>query len=124
MSQIIENEVTNLEKLGFDVRLSNLDGFFCVVIAAYPLPRGYSQSSSDLLLRIPVSYPNGKPDMFWLEKDVTLEDGSIPEKADVIERYLEKEWRRFSWHPKCWNPAIDTIETYLEFVNRRLIQVK
>ena len=123
-SEILKNEIDRLRAKGFEVELSLSDGFHHVVFERYEFPKGYSTDVSSMLLRLPISYPNGRPDMFWTDVNVTLMGGGIPERANTIEQFLGKQWRRFSWHPQNWNPGIDTLETFLEFVNRRLAQVK
>lgn len=116
----LAEEIKALVDEGFAVVLTDSDGMACAVFSEYPLPRGYNRSSSDLLLRLPLSYPNGKPDMFWLESDVVLLNGSAPKSAEPIETYIDRKWRRFSWHMTNWNPAQGDLRTYLEFVNSRL----
>lgn len=91
-----------------------------LIFQAFPLGEGFSKSSSDLLLRIPLPYPDAGPDMFWLDMSVTLANGAIPQAAEQIETYNGRSWRRFSWHRAAWNPLIDNIHGYLEFVRRRL----
>lgn len=113
-------EVKTLAEEGFAVELTEADGTANAVFRGYSLPKGYSKSSSDLLLRLPLSYPNGRPDMFWLEADVVLANGGTPKSADHVETYLGRQWRRFSWHPQSWDPAVDDLGVYLQFVNARL----
>jgi Prokaryotic E2 family E len=104
-----------------------------VVLRGYPTSSLYSSPQTNLLLRVPKSYPDAGLDMFWTDTELVLQDKTVPKNADLLERYpaLEvipdfagKKWRRFSWHPQRngplrWNPAVDNIESYLEFVNRR-----
>ncbi len=113
-------EIEELRSDGFVIEALAADGWLNIVIRDYPIPRGFSKRLSSLLLRFPLSYPNGKPDMFWTDTDVVLSDGKIPDKAEQIETALGRQWRRFSWHPAAWNPVTDNLRTYLEFVNRRL----
>lgn len=104
-----------------------------VVLRGYPTSDLYSSPQTNLLLRIPRSYPDAGLDMFWTDPELVLKDRAIPKNADLLERYpaldvvadfTGKQWRRFSWHPQPngpmrWNPSVDNIESYLEFVNRR-----
>lgn len=113
-------EVKGLSDAGRAAELVDSEGMACVVLRAYPLPRGYNKAASDLLLLLPLSYPNGKPDMFWVESDILLAGGGVPRSADSVETHLGRQWRRFSWHLTTWNPATDDLRTYLEFVNSRL----
>ena len=104
-----------------------------VVLRGYPTSELYSISQTNLLLRVPRAYPDAGLDMFWTDPELVLKDGTIPKNADLLETYpaldsitdfAGKKWRRFSWHPqpngpKRWNPNLDNLESYLEFVNRR-----
>lgn len=119
----ITEEIEQLRAEGHTVEVTEAEGWYNVVFSSYPLPPGYSKGSTQLLIKLPLSYRNGKPDMFWVDEDVKLKGGGVPRSADTIEPALGKRWRRFSWHPQGWNPAADNIKTYLEFVNRRLAQL-
>lgn len=114
------DEIEDLRKDGYAIDVVEADGWANAVFHNYPVPAGYSKKSTDLLLRIPLSYPNGRPDMFWTDQDLTLKGGGVPRSGDQIETALGKQWRRFSWHPQSWNPGVDSLRTYLEFVNTRL----
>jgi|SRR5438105_531241 len=114
------DEVAELRGKGVEIELTEADGWANVVIQKYFVPAGYSKSSTKLLVKSPLSYPNGRPDMFWTDEDLTLAGGKIPQNADNIETPLGTRWRRFSWHPQNWNPGTDNLRTYLEFVNNRL----
>ena|ERR1700722_3352326 len=84
---------------------------------------GYRPTNCDLLLRIPRSYPDAGPDMFWTAPEVLLANSRVPQAADVIETYLGRRWRRFSWHrppTSPWNPTVDNLHSHLEFIRKRL----
>lgn len=112
--------VDQLRELGLDASVVLVGTMTAVIIGGYPLPKGWSKPTSQLLIKVPQSYPNGKPDMFWTNVDLTLADGTIPEKADRVEMINGKQWRRFSWHPSKWNPGTDDLTTFLQFINQRL----
>lgn len=120
----IEEAVAQLDQDGLRVSL-HADGDYAVLILdEYSVPAGWSKSRIRLLLKLPLSFPNGNPDMFWTDQDLRLADGREPEQAQLIEAILERSWRRFSWHPSTWVPGRDDIRTYLAFVDRRLTQLK
>ncbi len=114
------DDVSVVKRLGYHVTVVEADSFGNVVFSEYAITPGYSKTSSTVLVRAPLSYRNGRPDMFWTDVDLVLEGGDVPASADVIETYLGRQWRRFSWHPQNWNPAVDDLRTYLEFVDNRL----
>jgi len=115
------DEVGALCEEGLTATLTESDGMANVVLVGYPVQsRYYNKTSIELLLRLPLSYPNGKPDMFWTDEDFLLKNASVPKSAEVIETWLGKRRRRFSWHLSIWNPGGDNLLTYLEFIHNRL----
>ncbi len=122
ISQQLLAEIEELRAEGYSVEAMEADGWANALFTRWELPRGYSKDRSDLLLKFPLSYPTGKPDMFWVEPDVALANGAIPRSAESIEAAVGRQWRRFSWHLQNWNPGRDglNLKTYLEFVNSRL----
>jgi len=116
----LSTELEELKGDGHTLEVTEDAHAIYIVLRRYPLPVGYNKASTDLLVKVPISYPNGRPDMFWTDADLTLEDGQVPKSADAIEELEARRWRRFSWHPQGWNPGTDNIRTYLEFVNSRL----
>ena len=92
------------------------------VFSDFQLGDGFNRRTSDLLIRIPRSYPDAGPDMFWTVPEVLLATGQAPQCAEVLEVHLGRQWRRFSWHKKSWNSVSDNIHSYIEFVYRRLRQ--
>lgn len=123
LPQQLVQEVEELRKEGYSIELIETEGWANVVFHNYPILSGYSKALTKLLLKIPISYPNGQPDMFWTNVDLTLKDGQVPRSAEQIESAIGKQWRRFSWHPQNWNPGVDNLRTYLEFVNNRLSKI-
>jgi E2/UBC family protein E len=112
-----------LQELGPDHRVEVTDdgGFINLVFANFSLGEGFNKPASDLLVRVPRSYPEAGPDMFWVDVSVTLADGRPPQAADAIEGpFAGRQWRRFSWHRAVWNPSIENIHSFLEFIRRRL----
>jgi len=115
--EILNQEVNSLAQNGYSIELIEDGGFENIVIKNYAVPPIYNKQNITLLLRFPISYPNGKPDMFWVDEDLLLKDGRTPNRADQIEKYLGISWRRFSWHLTKWDPASGNLKMYLEFVN-------
>ena len=95
-----------------------------MLFSNFPLPSGtYNVEAVDLLIFTTPYYPNAGFDMFWTDQKLILKDGSTPKQAETVEQHLGKNWRRFSYHPHQdhpWNPAVDNVETYVEYVQQRL----
>jgi hypothetical protein len=117
-------EVEELRKGDLEIDLIDRDGLANLILRSWPIPPSMNKDKSDVLLRIPLGYPNARPDMFWTDEDLLLKDGRVPRSADSIEEILDRRWRRFSWHLQAWNPGRDNIRTYLEFINCRLRRVE
>lgn len=123
MIKQLELEIEALRQNGKELEVREADGLIYVIVRDYPLPVGYNNPHTRLLLKIPLSYPNGSPDMFWVDPDLRLASGGS-QASTTIENILGEPWLRFSWHPKKWNPVQDNLNTFMEFVNRRLMQLK
>lgn len=120
MTALLEEHLDTLRERGleFDVQ-AQPGGWEFVVIRKLPLAEGYSKSHVDLLLKVPPPYPNGSLDMFWVDDDLRLANGTLP-SSTTLEHQLGRNWLRFSWHPQNWHPARDSIITFIAFVERRL----
>lgn len=94
-----------------------------LVFTDYPLPKGWNKPTTKLLLITDISYPNSKIDMFWVDQDLRLADGRIPQAGGTFETYINQTWHRFSWHVQKWNPAVDNVISYLGTVDARLRQL-
>src|SRR5579872_5924967 len=95
-------------------------GLISLVFKDFPVGQAFNMASCDILIRVPRSYPDTGPDMFWTAPELIRPDGRIPLGAEAVEEYLGRRWRRFSWHRKTWNSVIDNLHGYLEFIRQRL----
>jgi hypothetical protein len=58
--------------------------------------------------------------MFWTDVGLVRPDGSAPQGAEVIETYLDRQWRRFSWHRQgVWNSAGNPLLDHYAFMEAR-----
>jgi hypothetical protein len=121
----LESDLAVLREQGYNVsaqREPPAGSQIFVVFEKYPLPTGWNKSETRLLVIADISYPNSKLDMFWVDPDVRLADGRIPQAGGSFETYLNQQWHRLSWHVQKWNPAADNLITYLGTVDARLRQ--
>ncbi len=91
-----------------------------LVFRNFDVGEGFNLPRCDLLVRMPRTYPDAGPDMFWTTPELTLANGQVPQAAEHMETYIGRRWRRFSWHRRSWNPTVDNLVGYLEFVRHRL----
>lgn len=114
-----EQDQAFLDSLGYGYTVEAVDGFVNVVLADFPTP-GLDRSKADLLLRLPIGFPDATPDMFWVSPVLTAKGAAIP-GAEVIENHVGRAWQRWSRHiGGQWRPGVDNLETYLAYVRRAL----
>jgi len=115
----LEAEIEQL-KQAFQIQVAEDPQFVNLIFKEFPLGSAYNLDSSDLLLRVPRTYPEAGPDMFWVDERLLLKDGRVPQAADSFETYLDRRWRRFSWHRSAWNPSFDNMHSHIEFIRKRI----
>lgn len=111
-----------LDSKGYRFSEKAVNGWIHIIIHDYALPEGYCPNICDLLIRIPVGYPNANPDMFWTSPEIRLRQGGVPTRADVQETYDGRAWQRWSRHlpPGTWRPGVDTLQSFLTTVRQEL----
>lgn len=98
------------------------DRLFLVVCEVLLPPGRFAVATSDMLILADTGYPASALDTFYLEPGVVRIGGAIPQNADQIEGYLDRQWRRFSWHSKqAWNPAGNPLCDHFAFAEQRLV---
>lgn len=119
VSVLREQDQTYLDSLGYSQTVEIVDGFVHVVLAEFQTP-GLDQAQVDLLLRLPVGFPDATPDMFWVAPALTANGAAIA-GTELNEPYLGRTWQRWSRHiGGQWRPGVDNLETYLAYVRRAL----
>lgn len=79
----------------------------------------YSAPTTLVLIRVPRSYPDAGPDMFFTPLALTLENGCEPTSASGRVEAAGRTWRQFSWHHNRWNGNKENLRSYLTFVRKR-----
>lgn len=97
------------------------DGWTFLFVNDYGLPGGYSSPVARLLVKLPPTFPDAAPDMFWLYPHIKTAAGTAPQGTSG-EAVLGQEWQRFSWHllPGAWRPGKSTLRDYMRCVRARL----
>lgn len=113
-----------LQDAGLDATRATLHpepgGWSFLVISDYQLPQGYAPDRVRLLVKLPPTFPDAAPDMFWVSPAVRSPNGCLP-RATSPERLLGEEWQRFSWHlaSGAWTPGVSTLRDFLRCVAAR-----
>lgn len=87
-----------------------------LLIAAYPLPDGYSMASVSVAIEIPRDYPEAQLDMFYCCPAVArLGGGQIP-KTKSVETIFGAQYQRWSRH-RSWDSKRDNLVTHLALID-------
>ncbi len=120
----LKEDVAHLEAQGYRIKLTPQGARVFAIFERFKLPPDkFSARETDLLVVVPLPYPDAKIDMFYTEPEVTLRNGRIPLRAEIVENHLGRNWRRFSWHHKKWNLEVDDLITHVSFIEQRLFEV-
>jgi hypothetical protein len=111
-------EIKELEPQ-YDVQVVEEAAHIDLIIDSFPTSPHFNRPTTALLIRVPRSYPDAGPDMFWTDVELLLSDSTMPKNGESVESYCGKQWRRFSWHHNGWNPALNNLVTYITFIRRR-----
>lgn len=121
---ILERHAEELrEATGLTVDLIEDGNRVFVLLHQVPLPPGHFRlTSTDVLFIADKQYPHSAIDMFWVELGVLRPDGSVPPGADSIEPYMNRSWRRFSWHRNgVWDPTRNGLLDHYAFMESRWV---
>jgi hypothetical protein len=96
------------------------DGWTYVVVDDYALPSAYVPCTTRLLVKLPPTFPDARPDMFWLNPGVRTAAGGEPAGTSG-EQMLGAVWQRFSWHLKegAWQPGVSTLRDFMRCIRAR-----
>jgi hypothetical protein len=95
-----------------------------VILRDVSLPTGYSVTKASILIKLPPSFPDARPDMFWVSPPIALANGTQPQ-ATSIETIGNESWQRYSWHlqPHAWHPGTSRLRDFVRAVLARLHRV-
>jgi hypothetical protein len=104
-----------------EVDLNNLK---YIAVREFPLNRYFSQSTTTILIKIPIMYPETPPVHFFMKKTLKYKGGNIPHFYDQKERneLADRGWGKFCVHiDQNWKPSVNLLEgdnllTYLELI--------
>lgn len=104
----------------FDV-LPQPDGWTFLVLPQFVVPEPFSPNTVRLLVKLPPTFPDAAPDMFWVEPPLAVAPNAAPQGTS-IESLLGGAWQRFSWHlaPGAWRPGISTLRDFMRCIRSRL----
>jgi len=100
-------------------------GGLLVTVPGVPLPVGWTKRMTAIRFVVPAAYPYAALDCFWADVDLRLAGERMPQSAGapnpIPETGAQGLW--FSWHlAHPWNPNRDTLSSWMNTVNDRLLR--
>ena len=89
-----------------------------LIISNYPLPQGYVQDTTDLMILIPPNYPADTLDMFYLDPHIERKDG-LPLGALATESHCDRDWQRWSRHHN-WQSGVHGLAYHFQLIGNIL----
>ncbi len=123
MSDLLpDNDLEYLRSKDLDFEAQLEGNMISLVINGFVLPAGYQPDEADLLLWLPVQFPQAPPDMFWTDPIVGYANGGVPPQTQVHEMYMGRSWQRWSRHfgQSHWRPGTDDLRSYLRLIRSTL----
>lgn len=123
MSDLLpDSDLEYLESKGLDFEVQLEGNMISLVIKGFELPAGYQPSEVDLLLRLPLQFPEVPPDMFWTDPVISYANGGTPSQTQVREPYVGRTWQRWSRHfgRSRWRTGTDDLRSYLRLIRATL----
>jgi hypothetical protein len=99
------------------------DGWTYAIHDTFELPDAYTPRVVRLLIKLPPTFPDAAPDMFFVTPVVRVTTGGAP-RGTSDTQLLDQPWQQFSWHlaPGSWRPGISTFLGYVACVRARFAQ--
>lgn len=99
-------------------KISEGNGKFGLLIRGFPIPDGYTTTSSTLMILVPSGYPGSQLDMFYFDPPLSRLDGSSI-NALAQEVHFGQDWQRWSRH-YGWEPGQHNIVTHIEYIKNEI----
>lgn len=112
-----------LERAGIEYRVfDDGTGMLNVELIDFALPDGLNAHRANVLFRLPASYPDTPPDMWWIIPHLTPVSGGVIPATESIETHDGRSWQRWSRHldAALWRSGIDGLESYVRLLRNEL----
>ncbi len=111
-----------LERAGIEYRVFEENDMLNVELIDFDLPTGLNAARANVSFRLPASYPDTAPDMWWIIPHLTPVNGGAIPATEQIETHDGRSWQRWSRHldPNLWRSGIDGLESYVRLLRNEL----
>lgn len=98
-------------------------GMLNVELVDFKLPEGLSCRKANILFRLPSTYPDTAPDMWWAVPAIHKPGGGVIAATEMTETFDGRTWQRWSRHLDggTWRSGIDGLKAYVRLLRSELI---
>lgn len=92
-----------------------------IILKDFSLPvERFDVEVADILILLPIGYPDVPTDMFYLLPWLKLKTGAMARATETPVTFQGQSWQRWSRHEREWRPGIDGIRTTIKRVENAL----
>ena len=105
--------------------MRQIGGQWLVSLADATMPNGWNKKTSSVHFFVPAGYPHANPDCFYVDADVRLANGSLPQNAQIQQLADLGQALWFSYHlQRPWKPGRDRLNTWVATIAGRLAEAR
>jgi hypothetical protein len=121
---IQDNQISQLQRRYPDARVEqSTDGQQLLVIPNVRCGTAWNVDCVTMRVLVPAGFPHVKPDCFYTESNLRLQNGGEPVSSS-LQNVFDGQYRWFSWHLMSWDPTTGSLDQYVRFCQRRLMEVR
>lgn len=128
MSFLPERDRDYLKEKGYEYQEYTEENQRGIILKNWSLPSDkFTLDKIDLLVLIPVGYPDNRLDMFYNFPEVLLkQEQQKARAADQPLQFNSTQWQRWSRHlaGDAWRPGIDGIHTFIQAIQQALMEAR
>lgn len=121
-ARLLESQFEELRAIFPDATLTrNPDGSALITLPDVQVIAGWSKKAVTYRFVAPAGYPHAKPDCFWIDPDIRLASGAMPQASGLsAPPSTGQQLLWFSWHASTWDPNRDSLLTYARVCEQRM----
>lgn len=123
--RLLPSDEQGLRDRGIDWQAVVDSGHRWLLLSNYPLPHGYTVTSTTIALEVPSGYPAAEIDMFFCYPPLALSNGAtIPQTqaTATIGGITYQRWSRHRGPGSPWRSGADNVLTHLALVDAALLR--
>lgn len=117
----LERELEEVRERFPSASMRQVSGQWLVSVPEVPVPAGWSRPVVTLHFFVSAAYPHANPDCFYIDGDMRLANGNMPENSGIqhVDGAGALLW--FSYHlTRPWKPGRDRLQTWIATLRGRL----